>query len=100
MWSTGPSAEREVPEAANREGPGQVADNFATEEQSGSNQEQPEESVQIQKVLNLFQDMTGGLQSRAAAVLAEIQVPINSLFLVINQSSWRRTFDGSPSTNS
>ena len=84
MWSTGPSAEREVPEAANREGPGQVADNSATEEQSGSNQEQPEEGLQIQKVLILFKDTTGGLQSRAAAVLAEIQVPINSFFSVID----------------
>ena len=77
-------AERKVPEAADREGPGQVADNFATEEQSGSNQEQPEEGLQIQKVLILFKDTTGGLQSRAAAVLAEIQVPINSFFSVID----------------
>ena len=82
--STGPSVEREAPEAGNLEHPRQVAGNFAPEEQNASNQSQPEEGVQIQKVLNLLNGMNNALQARQIAVLAHIKVPLSSLLPVVD----------------
>ena len=79
---TDPSVERELPEAANSENPRQAAGNACPEEQGAGNQEEPEEGLQIQKVLNMLDGVSITLQARQSAVLADIQVSFGSLLQV------------------
>ena len=80
---TDPSVERELPEEAKFEDSRQVADDAGPNDQGAGNPEEPEEGgLPTQKVLNLLDGVSIDLKARQTAVLANIQVSLDSLLQV------------------